>query len=316
MRNARRAPVGYPAPMRWRDGVELCVLALLWGSAYLFTRSAVPEFGAIPLVAMRVGIAALVLAPLLIGRGGLRALRRGARPLLVQGVVLSALPYVLLAWAALSMTAGLTAILNATSPLFAAIVAHLWLGERIDRARALGLAIGFAGVVVLVWGGVDFKPGGSGWALVAMLVAASLWGIGGHYTRVRLADLSPVAVSVGTLAVGAAALAPLAVATWPAEPPSARAWAEVAVLGVVSSGLGLLLYYRLVRTIGAVRATSVTFLNPPVAIIEGALYLGEAVTLQMLAGTAVILAGTALVLGIFRPGSKAAVPAPAGGAGR
>ncbi len=293
--------------MRGRDLFELCVLAVLWGSAYLFIRSAVPEFGPVPLIALRLGISALVLAPLLVGRGGLRALRRGARPLLVQGVAFSAVPFVLLAWASLSMSAGLTAILNATSPLFAAIVAHLWLAERIGRWRALGLAIGFAGVLVLVWGGVDFRPGGTGWALVAMLVASLLWGVGGHYTRVRLTGLSPVAISVGTLAVAALVLAPFAVATWPAEPPSTRAWLEVAALGVASSGLGFLLYYRLVRNIGAIRATSVTFLNPPVAMIAGALYLGEAVTLQMLAGTAVILAGTGLALGLVGPGAR---PAP------
>jgi drug/metabolite transporter (DMT)-like permease len=296
--------------MRARDGFELCVLALLWGSAYLFIRSAVPEFGPVPLIALRLGISALVLAPLLVGRGGLRALRRGARPLLVQGVAFSAVPFVLLAWASLSMSAGLTAILNATSPLFAAIVAHLWLAERIGRWRALGLAIGFAGVLVLVWGGVDFAPGGTGWALVAMLVASFLWGVGGHYTRLRLAGASPVAISVGTLAVSALVLAPFAVATWPDTPPSTRAWVEVLVLGVASSGLGFLLYYRLVRNIGAVRATSVTFLNPPVAMVAGALYLGEAVTLQMLAGTAVILAGTGLALGLVGRRAPTA-PSPA-----
>jgi drug/metabolite transporter (DMT)-like permease len=297
--------------MRWRDGFELCVLALLWGSAYLFIRSAVPEFGPVPLIALRLGISALVLAPLLVGRGGLRALRRNARPLLVQGVAFSAIPFVLLAWASLSMSAGLTAILNATSPLFAAIVAHLWLAERIGRWRALGLAIGFAGVLVLVWGGVDFRPGGTGWALVAMLVASFLWGVGGHWTRVKLGGASPVAISVGTLAVSALLLAPFAVATWPSQPPSTRAWAEVVALGVASSGLGFLLYYRLVRNIGAVRATSVTFLNPPVAMIAGALYLGEDVTLQMLAGTSIILAGTGLALGLVGP---RAAPRPAAAA--
>jgi drug/metabolite transporter (DMT)-like permease len=287
--------------MRWQDVVELCVLAMLWGSAYLFIRSAVPEFGPVPLIALRLGISAMVLAPLLAGRGGLHALRRAGRPLLVQGVLLGAVPFVLLAWAALSLSAGLTAILSATSPLFAAIVAHLWLAERIGRWRALGLAIGFAGVLALVWGGVDFRPGGTGWALVALLVASLLWGIGGHYTRVRLSGLSPVAISVGTLAVAALALAPFAVATWPAEPPSRRAWLEVLALGVASSGLGFLLYYRLVRNIGAVRATSVTFLNPPVAMFAGTLYLGEPVTQQMLVGTAVILTGTGLALGLVGP---------------
>jgi drug/metabolite transporter (DMT)-like permease len=287
--------------MRTRDLLELCGLALLWGSAYLFIRAAVPEFGPVPLIALRLGISALVLAPLLVARGGLRALRGGARPLLVQGVFLSALPFVLLAWASLSMQAGLTAVLNATAPLFAAVVAHLWLAERIGRWRALGLAIGFAGVVVLMWGQVSFRDGGSGWALVAMLVASALWGVGGHWTRATMAGMSPVAISVGTLAVSAAVLAPFAVATWPATPPSARAWLEVVILGVASSGFGFLLYYRLVRSIGAVRATSVTFLNPPVAMAAGALYLGEPVGLQLVAGAAVILAGTGLALGLVGP---------------
>lgn len=292
--------------MRGRDFFELCALALLWGSAYLFIRSAVPEFGPVPLVALRLAISALCLAPLLlVDRSeagstlrGVAALRAGLRPLLVQGAFLSALPFVLLAWAALTMSAGLTAILTATSPLFAAIVARLWLRERIGPMRTLGLAVGFAGVVVLVWGTAALRPGAGILALGAMMASSVLWGIGGHYTRVRLSGLSPVAISVGTLAVSATVLAPFAVLTWPAQPPSLRAWLEVAMLGVVSSGAGFLLYYRLVRNIGAVRATSVTFLNPPVALIGGALYLGEPVTLQMIAGAAVILAGTALVLGL------------------
>ena len=296
--------------MRPRDFVELCLLALLWGSAYLFIRAAVPAFGPAALIALRLGISTLVLLPLLLARGGLRALRGSGRALLVQGTLFSALPFVLLAWASLSMTAGLTAILNATAPLFAAIVAHYWLAERIGRWRALGLAIGFAGVLVLVWGGVSFREGGSGWALIAMLVASLLWGVGGHYTRVRLSGMSPVAISVGTLAVSTAVLAPFAVATWPATPPDARAWLEVLFLGVVSSGLGFLLYYRLVRNVGAIRATSVTFLNPPVALIAGALYLGEPITMQMLAGAAVILAGTALSLGIVAPRDRSLRPAP------
>lgn len=292
---------GPAASMRWRDVLELCVLSLLWGSAFLFIRSAVPEFGPVPLVALRLGISALILAPLLLARGGLTALRGGGRALLFQGTVLSALPFALLAWAALSLSSGLTAILNATSPLFAALVAHFWLSERIGRWRALGLGVGFGGVLVLVWGGVSFREGGSGWALLAMLVASMLWGFGGHYTRVRLSGLSPVAISVGTLAVSALLLAPLAALTWPETPPSPRAWMEVLFLGVMSSGLGFLLYYRLVRNVGAIRATSVTFLNPPVAMIGGAAYLAEPITGQMVAGATVILAGTALTLGLVGP---------------
>jgi drug/metabolite transporter (DMT)-like permease len=295
--------------MRVRDLLELCFLALLWGSSFLFIRAAVPEFGPIPLVALRLGISAVVLTPVLLARGGLESMRGSGRALLVHGTLYAALPFTLLAWAAVSMTAGLVAILNATTPLFAAIVAHLWMSERIGRWRALGLAIGFAGVLVLVWGGISFRAGGSGWALVAMLAASLLWGAGGHYTRLRLGTRSPVAISVGTLAIAALALAPLAVLNWPAQPPSARAWLEVLSLGVVSSGFGFLLFYRLLRNIGPTRASSVTFLNPPVAMIAGAAYLGEPITLQMIAGAAVILAGTGLALGLVGPGARSQRPA-------
>jgi drug/metabolite transporter (DMT)-like permease len=117
-----------------------------------------------------------------------------------------------------------------------------------------------------------------------------------------------LALTVGSLAGAAVALTPLAWATWPSEPPPLRAWIEVMFLGIASSGLGFLLYYRLLRRIGTVRAMSVTFLNPVVALIAGALYLGEAITWQTVAGAAVVLLGTALSLGLW-PIQTVAMPA-------
>lgn len=289
--------------MRPRDLVELLLLAVLWGAAYLFMRAAVPAFGPAPMVDLRLGIAALMLLPLLWLRGGLGALRRRWRPLIVLGALYTATPFMLLAWAAMSLTAGQAAILNATSPLFAAIIAHFAAGDRMTTMRAAGLVTGFAGVVVLVWGKVSFAAGGIGPGVVAVLIASSLWGFGGNYTRKRFADTDPVATSVGSLLAASIILAPLAVLTWPAEPPGPRAWAEVAFLGVASTGIGFLMYFRLLRNIGPVRAMSVTFLNPVVAMVSGVLYLGEAITLQMLAGCAVILLGTALTLGLIRTGN-------------
>ncbi|RIK36100.1 MAG: EamA family transporter, partial [Chloroflexi bacterium] len=136
-------------------------------------------------------------------------------------------------------------------------------------------------------------------AVAAVLLASALWALGANYARRRLGGMDNVALTVGSLAVAALALAPLAAATWPATPPPTRAWAEVVFLGVGSSALGFLLYYRLLRRIGPVRAISVTFLNPVVALAAGVVYLGEAVGLQTLAGAAVVLAGTALSLGLW-----------------
>jgi drug/metabolite transporter (DMT)-like permease len=285
--------------MRPGDVLELVLLAVLWGAAYLFMRAAVPAFGTWPMVALRLGIAAAVLLPVLAMRGAWPVLRAHPKELVVLGIPFTALAFMLLAYASLSVTAGFSAVLNATSPLFAALVGRLWLGERISGTRALGLVVGFAGVVVLVWGRMSFKPGGSGLAVLAVLGASTLWGLGANYTRAKLGGLDPVALTVGSLAAGTLFLAPFAAVTWPAQPPGARAWAEVVFMGVASSGLGFLMYYRLLHRIGPVRAMSVTFLNPLVTMVAGVFYLGEAVTLQMLAGCAVILVGTALTLGLI-----------------
>ena len=297
--------------MRPRDVLELLLLSLLWGAAYLFTRSTVPSFGPVPLVALRLGIAALMLLPLLWARGGWPVLRAHPRQLLMMGVPLTALPFVLLSWGALHITAGLVAVLNATAPMFAALIAHYLLKERLGAWRAAGLVIGFAGVALLMWGNVSFKSGDGVMAMLAVLGTSMLWSVGATYTKRHFGGIDPVVTTVGCLALASISLWPLAWATWPAQPPRARAWVEMAFLGFASSGLGMLMYFRLLRRIGPVRAMSVTFLSPLVAMVSGALYLGESITPQMLAGCAVVLLGTALSLGLIgRPAKVAAAAAP------
>lgn len=293
-----------------RHALELGVLALLWGAAYLFTRSAVPEFGPVTLIALRMGIAAALLAPVLAARGGLPLLRRHALLFAVQGTLFTALSFVLIAWSALTLSAGLTAVLNATAPMFGAVVAWLWLGERVDGWRRLGLLVGAAGVVILLWGRFSLRLDATSTA-VALAVLAGLgssvvWGISANVARVRMAGIDPLAMTVGTMLAAALALAPLAWAEWQGvwgdardAVPGLRAWLEALFLGVASSGLGMLMYFRLLREVGTVPTMSVTFLAPVVAIVSGALYLGEAITAQTVAGSAVVLAGTALAAGLM-----------------
>jgi drug/metabolite transporter (DMT)-like permease len=290
--------------MRTRDVVELLVLSVLWGAAYLFMRAAVPAFGPAPLIALRMAIAVAVLLPLLLWRGGGTQLHAHPVALVVQAVLYTALPFLLLGFAAQHLTAGLLSVLNATAPLFAALLAHFVYHERLGLWRGAGLVIGFAGVALLTAGSVSFKSAGGLAAVGAVLFTSALWSLGANFTRHRLGGMDNLALTVGSLAVASLALTPMAVVSWPAEPPPMRAWIEVLFLGVASSGLGFLLYYRLLRRIGTVRAMSVTFLNPVVALISGALYLGEAITWQTLAGAAVVFAGTALSLGLW-PGTRA-----------
>ena len=285
--------------MRPRDVFELLFLSLLWGGAYLFTRAAVPAFGPAPLVSMRLGIAALMLLPIVAWRGGWPQLRANPYALFMVGVPFTALPFMLMTWGALHITAGLSAVLNATAPMFAALVAHFVLKERLGAWRAAGLALGFFGVLILMSSGtVSLKSGEGPLAVLAVLGTAMIWSVGASWTRRRMAGIDPLVTTAGSLALASLVLLPWAWATWPSTPPSARAWAEMAFLGIFSSGLGMWMYFRLLGRIGAVRAMSVTFLSPLVAMVSGALYLGETITLQMVAGCAVVLLGTALSLGL------------------
>ena len=299
--------------MRPRDVIELLLLSLLWGGAYLFTRSAVPAFGPAPLVCLRLGIAALLLLPVVAWNGHLGQLKQRPFALFMVGVPFTALPFLMMTWGALHITAGLSAVLNATAPMFAALVAHFVLKERLGAWRGAGLLVGFAGVLVLMGGGgVSLKTGHGPLAVLAVLGTAMIWSVGANYTRRKMVGIDPMVVTTGSLAMASLALLPFAWAAWPATPPSARAWGEMAFLGIASSGIGMWMYFRLLGRIGAVRAMSVTFLSPLVAMVSGALYLGEALTLQMLLGCAVVLLGTALSLGLIgRPAAAAQAKAEA-----
>jgi drug/metabolite transporter (DMT)-like permease len=286
-------------PLAASDVLSLLALSILWGGAYLFMRSAVTAFGPAALISLRMGIAALVLLPLLFWRGAVAQLWARPVSMLVLALPLTAFPFLMLGFAAQHLTAGMLAVLNATAPLFGGLLAHFVLKEHLGPWRAFGLALGFAGVGVLAWGGAAFKSTLGLLAVGAVLITSALWAVGANYIKRRLAGLDALVLTVGSLALASLALAPMAVATWPAAMPPARAWAEMAFLGLASSGLGFLLYFRMLRRIGPVRTMSVTFLNPVVATVSGALYLGEGVTPQTLVGGVVVLAGTAISLGLW-----------------
>ncbi len=171
--------------MKNSDLAELLGLAALWGASFLFVRMGAAEFGPVALAALRVIGAALFLMPLLALRGELGVLRRHWRAIFVVGITNSALPFLLFAYAALSITAGLSAIFNAASPLFGALIAWLWLKDKLTPARIAGLVIGFAGVLWLAWDQASFKPGGSGWATLACIGATLFYGFSARLANNR-----------------------------------------------------------------------------------------------------------------------------------
>ncbi len=287
--------------MKTSDLSELVGLAALWGASFLFMRLGAAEFGPVALSAVRVAGAALVLLPLLRWRGQVGELRRHWRSIFVVGITNSALPFLCFSYAALSITAGLSSIFNASTPLFGAVLGWLWLKDRPSGPRIAGLAIGFAGVLGLAWEKASFKPGGSGWAIVACLAAALMYGLSANYTKRRLQGVAPLAVAAGSQLSAALVLALPALWWWPVVMPSAHAWAMVALLAVLCTGVAYLMYFRLIAHIGPANAITVTFLIPAFAVLWGWLFLAEPLTAAMAVGCAVILLGTALATGVLRP---------------
>lgn len=295
--------------MKARDLFDFTLLAALWGSSFLFMRVAAPEFGPVPLIEIRVAVAALFLLAVLAWRGGLSGILDNAIPLTLLGAMNSALPFSLFAYALLSVTAGFAAVLNASAPLFGALVAYLWLREKLTLARSLGLGVGFAGVLVLVWDKVSFKGDGSGWAVVAALAASLAYGFAVNYTRKKFTGINPLVTATGSQVAAAVLLLPLAAFYWPATMPSLSSWLSVIVLGIACTGIAYRLYFRLIAHVGPTRAIAVTYLIPVFGMVWGLLFLDETVTTNMIAGCSVILLGTALATGTLSFGARPALDA-------
>lgn len=294
------------APRRWV--IDFLLLGAIWGSSFLFTRIGAVEFGPLPTGAVRVAIASLFLLPMLAWRGQVPVLRTHWKKIFVIGAFNSAFPFICFAFALLSITTGLSAILNATTPLFGALVAWLWLREKPAASRLLGLAIGFAGVALLAWDKASFKADASGiapaWAVLACLLATLSYGFAANATKVHLSGLPALVTAAGSQ-IGATLLLALPAAwLWPAKTPSLHAWLALVAVGVLCTGVAYVLYFRLIETAGPTRALAVTFIVPVFAVFYGALFLGEAVTGWMLLCGGVIVCGTALSTGLLRFGKN------------
>lgn len=283
--------------MQNRDRIDLILLAVVWGASFLFMRVAAPEFGPIALVEIRVAVAALFLLGVVVWRGGLRGMLKAALPLTVVGAINSALPFTLFAYATLYITAGTAAVINASAPLFAALVAYLWLRDKLSPTRVLGLGVGFCGVLVLLWDKVSFTDQGSAWPMIAGLGASLAYGVAANYTKRKLEGVPPLVTATGSQIAAAALLSPLCVIYWPPVAPSPLSWFSALTLGVACTGVAYILYFRLIARAGPAKAIAVTYLVPVFGMLWGLVFLREAITLSMVVACAVILLGTALATG-------------------
>ena len=291
---------GTDPTQRWLK--DFVVLAAIWGASFMFMRVAALEFGAIATAAVRVSVASVFLLPLLHLRGLTPVLRQHWKRVFGVGLLNSGIPFACYSYALLYITTSLSSILNATVPLFGALVAWAWLKDRPGPVRMLGLAIGFAGVAMLAWGKASFKPDASGvasgWAIVACLTATLCYGLAASATKKYLGGLPPLVTATGSQMGAALGLALPAMWYWPTVTPSLQAWGAVAVLGVLCTGVAYILYFRLIETAGPAKALAVTFLVPVFAVGYGAVLLGETVTGWTWLCGAIIFGGTALSTGL------------------
>ena len=283
---------------------DYLVLGALWGSSFLFMRFSALEFGAMATAAGRVAIAAAFLLPIVIIKGLLPELQQHWKKIFVMGIFNSAIPFACFAFALLSITTGLSSILNATVPMFGALVAWVWLKDKPALPRIAGIVIGFTGIALLAWDKATFKPDASGaapgWAVLACLVACLCYGIAASFAKKYMGGISPMVTAAGSQIGATLGLALPAIWLWPASTPSTTAWMALLVLGIACTGIAYILYFRLIEKAGPQRTLTVTFLIPVFAVFYGALFLGEVVTLWMLLCAVVIVCGTALATGLVK----------------
>ena len=287
--------------MRGRDLSDLLFLAILWGSIYLFIKVSVDEFGTTPLIAIRTLLGAAVLTPFMFWFKKWPFLVRDLKGIAIVSVLGVALPFLLLAYASKTLPSGYMSILSAVSPLWAGVIAWVWLKDKLPFWRIVGLCLGFAGILLLVWNrmhGVAVTTDVT-LAILAGLTGPFLYSISVIYTKKHLMHCDPLAAAMGSLLIAGLIVLPFAWNHWPTATVPKLAWAAAIVLAVGCTAIGYIVYYRFQLSVGPSRAVTVTFLMPVFAVFWGWLLLDETVSVMMLAGAGVILLGTALAIGLL-----------------
>lgn len=277
---------------------RLLLLAFIWGWSFLFIKVAVEGMTPPTVACVRVALGAAVLLAVLRATGRSVPLERAMlRHFAVAALLGNALPFTMLAWGEERITSALTAVLNASTPLFTSVAAALYLGDRLHRWQVVGLLAGFAGVGVAAgFGGSDLAHS-SVLGSLAAVGAGLCYGLAFAYMRRHLTGIEPTVAAAGQLVAATALLLPFAVATSATsglELDGHRAGA-IAALGTIGTGVAYVLNYRVIAELGATRASMVTYVVPVVAVAVGIVVLGEPFELRMVAGGLLIIGGIALV---------------------
>ncbi|MBS7806327.1 DMT family transporter [Variovorax sp. PCZ-1] len=290
--------------------IEFILLAAIWGASFLLMKLGASDFGPFLTAFLRVLLASVFLLPLLAWRGQFDALKKNYRPILFVGMLNSGIPFALFSFAVLHISTGLSSILNATVPLWGALVAWLWLKDRPASSRILGLVIGFAGVAALSWDKATFKAGAAspGMAVLACLLATLCYGIAASYTKKYLTGVPPLASATGSQIGAALLLAVPGMMSMPTQAPGLQAWGAIVMLAFFCTAVAYIMYFRIIERAGPARAVAVTFLIPVFGVAYGAILLSEKITLTMVICGAIIILGTALSTGVLKFGSSKTAP--------
>lgn len=279
--------------------IRLFTLAAIWGASFLFTRISVPVLGPVILIECRVGLAALFLTAIALFLHKPLNARQHWRHYLMLGIFNGALPFLLFGFAAQTLTASALSILNATSPIWGAVIGAVWNRHPLNGRTLLGLGLGIIGVGLIVGFDHLIEQRGAGIAIAAALLAAFSYGIATNYAKTAK-SVDSFSNAHGSMWAASLIIAPAVPYASLITAPSTGIMLAVAALGILCTGIAFLLYFRLVRDMGATSALTVTFLIPAFGILWGSLFLDEIITLGMIVGSCIIIAGTALVTG-FNP---------------
>jgi len=282
--------------MYLRAGGMLLVLAALWGGSFIALRVAVPVVGPLPVITLRVWLAVGALLAYSWAIHRLPSLRGRWRTFVLLGVLNAALPFLFIASAELWLTASLAATLNATTPLFTAMVAAVWGLERLTPLRLLGVLLGLVGVAVAVgWSPLPLTFDllvGAGMSLLGALC----YGKGGVYSKLRFAGVPPTTMAIGQQLGAGLVLLPFAAVNLPSAAPSFAVVVAIVALGLLSTALAYLIYFRLMAQVGPTVTHSVTFLVPVFSMLWGTLLLGEPISGGLLVGLGIISLGMICIM--------------------
>lgn len=281
--------------MPYKTTAYFIFLAAIWGASFMFMRVGVPEFGAYPFAGLRVGIAGLVLLPLLLQPKRWVEYKANWFKLSLIGVVSTGMPFMLFSFAAYQINAGVLSVINASVPVMTGLIAHFVFKDYLSKQQFVGLVIGILGVVLLVFNGLQ-AGGISLWSFMAALGACLCYATGGNLAKRYLSGISPITIAASGLLASGMLTLPIVIVFFPSAPVSWSAWGAAIGVAVFSTAIAMNMYYQLIQLMGPTKTVTVTLLIPLFGIFWGVLLLNEKISQNMLLGSVVILAGTALTI--------------------